>query len=270
MMGQVPVPPSAQQTSVQQQQQQQQQQQTQKFQAAYYAANPASEYAAAQQAALMNAMVEKYQYQQQTATAPPQYLPPQQPQTLYMPTQAQPTQQQQQQILNYVSAIQPQGPPAATSFPQYTNYQNYNIQAPGTSAVPVQQAPPQPAPPVQNQPAQPIYQTQSGLTYYPNTAQLPPVHQQRIIQPQRRPNPIPILAPPDHKKIQGSTTSNDDGDKNMESDKGASAENIDHILDNMFVQRRQTHEPTISMKESPALSVNDDKNDLINDGVKVM
>lgn len=151
----------------------QQQPQTAKYQAAYYASNPANEYAA-QQAALMNAMVEKYQYQ----PAPPQFLPTQQPQQIYMPTQSQPA--QQQQILNYVSTI-PQAPAAASAYPQYTNYQNYNIQPPTSASVPPQasQAPPQ----TQTTP-QSIYQTQSGLTYYPN-AQIAPAHPQRIIQPQR-------------------------------------------------------------------------------------
>lgn len=154
----------------------QQQPPTQKYQAAYFAANPANEYAA-QQAALMNAMVEKYQFQQ--PAAPPQYLPPQQPQQIYMPTQTQPT--QQQQMLNYVSTIQPQAQPAATpAYSQYTNYQNYNIQpSPATPAPPQPSQAPPPAQPT------PIYQTQSGLTYYPN-AQIAPTHpQQRIIQPQR-------------------------------------------------------------------------------------
>lgn len=155
---------------------QQQQPPAQKYpQAAYYAANPASEYAA-QQAALMNAMVEKYQYQQ--APAQPQYLPQQQPQPIYMPTQSQPA--QPQQILNY--AIQTQAPAASPAYPQYTNYQNYNIQPPSAASVPPQVVS-QPPPQTQATP-QPIYQTQSGLTYYPN-AQLAPAHPQRTIQPQR-------------------------------------------------------------------------------------
>ncbi|CRL05052.1 CLUMA_CG018128, isoform A [Clunio marinus] len=253
----------------QQQQQQQQQQQTQKYQAAYYPTNPASEYAAAaaQQAAMMNAMVEKYQYQQQPT--PSQYLPPQQSQQIYMPPQTQPT-PQQQQLLNYVSTIQPQAPAAAPAYPQYTNYQNYNIQPP--TATPT---PPQPSPATQPPPTaqQPIYQTQSGLTYYPN-AQIAPTHPQRIIQPpQRRPNPIPILAPRDHKKIQSAGgAGTDDSDKNIESEKGASgAENIDHILDNMFV-KRQPYEPTISLKDPQTASVsNDDKpEDQISDGMNTM
>ena len=88
----------------------------------------------------------------------------------------------------------------------------------------------------------------------------------------RRPNPIPILAPPDHKKNQGSTASADDSDKNTENEKAtSSAENIDHILDNMFTQR-QPYEPTISLKDSQAASVtaSDDKSDeQLNDGMNV-
>lgn len=249
-------PPPQQQPATNVQAQQQQQAQAQKYQAAYYAANPASEYAAQQAALMQAAMVEKYQYTQQTP--PAQYLPPQQAQQIYMPTQTQPT--QQQQILNYVSTIQPQAPAAA--YPQYTNYQNYNIQAqPAATVPPPQQAPP----PAQTQP-QPIYQTQGGLTYYPNT-QMQTAHQQRIIQPQRRPNPIPILAPPDHKSK--TSSSNADDDKNTDDKGGAgSAENIDHILDNMFVQRPMTN--IISLKDPTPVIQNDNKNeDQINDGMSV-
>ena len=257
---QQPMPPQAVPQSTAQGPSVQQQPQAQKYQAAYYAANPASEYAAQQ--AMMNAMAEKYQYQQQPPAA--QYLPPQQPQQIYMPTQAQPQQQQQQQILNYVSTIQPQAPAAAPAYPQYTNYQNYNIQAPAPTSAPPQPAPQQPPPA-----SQPIYQTQSGLTYYPN-AQIAAPHPQRVIQPQRRPNPIPILAPPDHKKNQSSSAA-DDSDKNVENEKGTSAENIDHILDNMFVQRQPYEPAIISLKETPLSSMsNDDKSeDQINDGMHV-
>lgn len=235
----------------------QQQPQAQKYQAAFYAANPANEYAA-QQAALMNAMVEKYQYQPQPA--PAQYLPPQQPPQIYMPAQTQPT--QQQQMLNYVSTIQPQATTASPAYPQYTNYQNYNIQPPTAAPAPPQ--PSQAPPPTQAAP-QPIYQTQSGLTYYPN-AQIAPAHPQRIIQPQRRPNPIPILAPRDHKKNQGNPA--EEADKSNEVDKAT--ENIDHILDNMFVQR-QPFEPTISLKDPQSSTLlNDDKSeDQLNDGMNV-
>lgn len=43
-----------------------------------------------------------------------------------MPAQSQSS--QQQQILNYVSTIQPQAPSGAPAYQQYANYQNYNIQ----------------------------------------------------------------------------------------------------------------------------------------------
>lgn len=255
MASQPPPPQSQPATNVQQQQQQAQQ--AQKYQAAFYAANPASEYAVQQAALMQAAMVEKYQFTQQTP--PAQYLPPQQAQQIYMPTQTQPT--QQQQILNYVSTIQPQAPAAA--YPQYTNYQNYNIQPqPAATVPPPQQAPP---PVAQTQP-QPIYQTQGGLTYYPNT-QMQTAHQQRIIQPQRRPNPIPILAPPDHKSK--TSSSNADDEKNTDDKGGAgSAENIDHILDNMFVQRPMTN--IISLKDPTPVIQNENKNeDQINDGMSV-
>lgn len=89
----------------------------------------------------------------------------------------------------------------------------------------------------------------------------------------RRPNPIPILAPPDHKKNQGSSASADDSEKNTENEKGTSSvENIDldNILDNMFVQR-QPYEPTISLKDTQAAStMGDDKSDeQLNEGMTV-
>jgi hypothetical protein len=84
----------------------------------------------------------------------------------------------------------------------------------------------------------------------------------------RRPNPIPILAPPDHKKNQGGSASADDSDKNADNDKGG--ENIDHILDNMFTQRREPYEPTLSMKETVVSASGDDKtDDQLNDGMNV-
>lgn len=80
----------------------------------------------------------------------------------------------------------------------------------------------------------------------------------------RRPNPIPILAPPDHKKNQAAADENTDNEKGT-----SSAENIDHILDNMFVQR-QPYEPTISLKDSQAASAGDEKCDeQLNDGMNV-
>lgn len=66
----------------------------------------------------------------------------------------------------------------------------------------------------------------------------------------------------------------DDSDKNTEIEKAtSSAENIDHILDNMFTQR-QPYEPTISLKDSQASSqvpASDDNkiDDQLNDGMNV-
>lgn len=237
---------AAQQTPQPTTQSQQQPTQQQKYQinqqaAAAYYTNPPNDFAAAQQASLMNAMVEKYQFQQQPPSV--QYISPQQAQQIYQP------QQQQQPI--YVPT-----PAAAPTYTQYAGYQNYNMQATPTAAPPPQ---PQPTP----APSQPIYQTQSGLTYFPNT-QIAQTHPQRIIQPQRRPpNPIPILAPPDHKKNQYGDDEKTEG--------GETTGEIDHILDNMFVQR-QPYEPTIPLKDAPAMSSNDGEKgdqDQISDGMNV-
>lgn len=79
------------------------------------------------------------------------------------------------------------------------------------------------------------------------------------------------MAPPDHKKNQGASA--DDSDKNTENEKASSsAENIDHILDNMFTQRTQRSEPTISMKDSQtgSATAGDDKiEDQLNDSMNV-
>lgn len=114
-------------------------------------------------------------------------------------------------------------------------------------------------PPASQSAPQGIYQTQSGLTYYPN-APIAPAHQQRILQPQRRPNPIPILAPPEKNKMKASSSSTAEDIEKSTDDKGnAEAENIDHILDNMFVQRPMTN--VISLKDLSATSLTDDKNE---------
>lgn len=86
----------------------------------------------------------------------------------------------------------------------------------------------------------------------------------------RRPNPIPILAPPDHKKPPGNPSSEDSGN-NADNEKGtSSAENIDHILDNMFVQR-QPYEPTISLKETqtPQAASDEKSDEQLNEGMNV-
>lgn len=105
-----------------------------------------------------------------------------------------------------------------------------------------------------------IHQTQSGLTYYTPQAQPQP----RPSLPQRRPtNAIPILAPPDKGSATAAgaaatagglatsagkgrsgraTNAPDDGDE-----ENKNADDIDHILDNMFVRRAPiTNAPSIS------------------------
>jgi hypothetical protein len=140
---------------------------------------------------------------------------------------------------------------------------------------PTQAAPPAPAPTAQPPPqasqSTAIYQTQSGLTYFSPAQPQPQVlttpHAQRIHAPPQR-RPIPILAPPDLKN------------KGNESDKGgadstgnvampSAGSDIDDILDNMFVQRRQPQ--SISLKEvSQTSPLQDDKasSTSVDDGVK--
>lgn len=161
---------------------------------------------------------------------PPQAAQPPPPQTAYISQQQQPPPpsahtQAPPPILNYVPQTQ------FTAPPQFPSYPNYSAVAhnPSTSA---------------------IYQTQSGLTFYAPQTQTQP----RPILPQRRPtNAIPIMAPPERGgKGRGRLTNNnqyeeyEDQQAQQESQiKGVgglppplgSAENIDHILDNMFVQR---------------------------------
>ena len=93
-------------------------------------------------------------------------------------------------------------------------------------------------------------------------------HQQRIIQPQRRPNPIPILAPPDKNKMKSSL--DESGDKGVDEKGNTEAENIDHILDNMFVQRSMTN--VISLKDPISAApggVDDQIDDQVNEGMSV-
>lgn len=102
---------------------------------------------------------------------------------------------------------------------------------------------------------------QSGITYYAPQTQPPP----RPILSQRRPtNAIPILAPPDHSKKRNSNNNatspthsgtNNDNEYGDEDGGGGTkvgtqmehAENIDHILDNMFVQRAPHFPPTTGL-----------------------
>lgn len=95
--------------------------------------------------------------------------------------------------------------------------------------------------------------SQSGITYYTPQTQLPP----RPILPQRRPtNAIPILAPPERaggKQHQLNHRKGTDDDGGMDASTVASIgspENIDHILDNMFVQRAPYQPPTIGKADA--------------------
>jgi hypothetical protein len=61
-------------------------------------------------------------------------------------------------------------------------------------------------------------------------------------------------------KQSGSCAVTEESDKNNVDDKGnGEAENIDHILDNMFVQRPMTN--VISLKDPPLASSSDDQKD---------
>lgn len=88
------------------------------------------------------------------------------------------------------------------------------------------------------------------------------------MQPQRRPNPIPILAPPEKNKMK--TSMNVDENEKGADDKGnAEAENIDHILDNMFVQRPMPNVISLKDPAPPLQSLADDDDDRINESINV-
>lgn len=110
------------------------------------------------------------------------------------------------------------------------------VQAPTPTPQTQTATPPQPNVPYGNYPSYPNYNTVGGTTYF-----VAPPHQstQRAsVLPTRRPtNPIPILPPNSDKnavkKDEDGKTSNID-----------TSENIDHILDNMFVQRAPYQPPS--------------------------
>lgn len=102
---------------------------------------------------------------------------------------------------------------------------------------------------------------QSGITYYAPQTQPPP----RPILPQRRPtNAIPILAPPERAGGKGRNRNANQQFDDFEDDGKTgstvtapigSPENIDHILDNMFVQRAPFQPPSsVRKSNSPAPS----------------
>ncbi|XP_055597060.1 uncharacterized protein LOC129747068 [Uranotaenia lowii] len=159
-------------------------------------------------------------------------------------------------ILNYVPSI---NPAATTQYPAapYTGFQNYN------AVVPQQVPPAVPINPTPSAATAALYQSSGGITYYAPQSQ---TQTPRPLPSQRRPtSAIPILAPPERKSKNnrsdnGSGGSNevDDGSTNAPgstssgtatSNATSSADNIDHILDNMFVQRPPYQPPT---RKSPS------------------
>lgn len=119
----------------------------------------------------------------------------------------------------------------AAPAPQPAQYQPQPAYA--TSYQPAPSGYPQTGAPAAQATAQ-MYQSQPPIYYAPPQAPPPQpvVTQQRVT---RRPtNAIPILAPPDRKEVLTSSAApNEPKDKQPDS----GAENIDHIIDNMFVRR---------------------------------
>lgn len=156
------------------------------------------------------------------------------------------------QIMNYVPAITPAAPTQYPAAP-FTGYQNYNavVPQPVTPAVPHNST--------STAATAALYQSSGGITYYAPQSQ---TQTPRPLPSQRRPtSAIPILAPPDRKSkanrsgadAAGGNGANENDDGGNANATGAapigSAENIDHILDNMFVQRAPYQPPT---RKSPS------------------
>ncbi|XP_058065595.1 histone-lysine N-methyltransferase 2D-like, partial [Anopheles bellator] len=180
-------------------------------------------------------------------------------------------------VPNYVPALGPPPPTAPVNSGQYPATAYAGFQPGYNPAVPqgvVTGAPPPPVvAPGATGPPPPaaLYQPAGGITYYaPQTqAQAP-----RPLPTGRRPTAaIPILAPPDRKPVPAPAPGNaqskapnaasvgsnrtDGGDGGMETPatgvgEADSGENIDHILDNMFVQR-PPYQPPSRKSPSPAL-----------------
>ncbi|XP_055317056.1 protein CASC3-like isoform X2 [Sitodiplosis mosellana] len=114
------------------------------------------------------------------------------------------------------------------------------------------------------------YNSASGITYYAPQTQPPP---RPILSQRRHKNAIPIMAPPErsNKNAHGSRSGghgsghnpgSNDSNNNSDQQQAAaqqsmdnSAENIDHILDNMFVQRPHPYQSGLA--ESPAVARKD-------------
>lgn len=162
------------------------------------------------------------------------YLPQQQVPVGQVPAQVPPPQM-------YVPAIQ-QAAPQTQFQPQYAGYTpNFTPQPTTNQSTPIYQSQPPPS-----------------ITYFAPTATNPPPT--RVT---RRPtNAIPILAPPE-RTGNGNSKRNEyeTGDKMTTSDAKqmqqtsavGSAENIDHILDNMFVRRPPLQPAPMIKSASPSI-----------------
>uniref|UniRef100_A0A336K2D1 Protein CASC3 n=1 Tax=Culicoides sonorensis TaxID=179676 RepID=A0A336K2D1_CULSO len=180
----------------------------------------------------------------QNASAQYQFAPQNTPsyiQNAYIPQQPGPVPTQPPPQM-YVPSIQQAPAPQAPQFqPQYSGYTpNFTPQ------------------PTTNPQTTPIYQSQAppSITYFAPTATNPPPT--RVT---RRPtNAIPILAPPERSGGNGNTKRNEfDNSDKMSSDNKqqqsavGSAENIDHILDNMFVRRPPLQQTQMIKSTSPSI-----------------
>ncbi|GAB0097173.1 hypothetical protein DMENIID0001_127820 [Sergentomyia squamirostris] len=172
-----------------------------------------------------------------TNPAPPFVPPPAQTTPAFITPPPPPQSTNPQQIINYVAT--PTMPPPTAQPPQYPPYPNYqNFNAITTPSIPHQSH-------------------ASGITYYAPQSQPPP----RPVVSQRRPtNAIPILAPPERsgngkgrgRLPAGSQPGGDESDPNSEGKNNS--ENIDHILDNMFVRRTPYEQPSLKPSTSPPVS----------------
>lgn len=108
----------------------------------------------------------------------------------------------------------------------------------------------------------PVY-SQSGITYYAPQTQPQP---RPILSQRRHTNAIPIMAPPErnnkgvNRSMGGASSAmgNNDSNNNSNNDQqqavDSTAENIDHILDNMFVQRSHPYQSTTGLSSRKSSS----------------